>query len=211
MSSHRPQHDPSQKRRLTIDPGLASVAAAAIVAVGGLVGVLVGRATSHGTSTPRPTVTVTVMAPAPNRGGSSGGTSTPAPTGPSASAQSAIRWGPGLIRVDSVQLDSIPPESGAGGGGDVGYYSNNSDPGIFGILSTKVAPWKGSTEPGESQCTSLVETQGVAGAGGFIPVQKGSIVCTITDEGRTARLKVTTVNVEQSYVMAEVTVWQEPS
>ena len=146
-------------------------------------------------------------------------TSAPRTQSPTASASASlpvVRWGPEIVRVDSIQLDTLPPESGAGGGGDVGFGEENSDPGIHPILSTKVALWTGAGEPDANQCTSLVDRLGVsefAKNDGFIPVEKGSIVCVMTDEGRTARLEVTeatSTDASAGFVLANATVWQLP-
>lgn len=127
--------------------------------------------------------------------------SSPAPT---------IRFGPGPVRFGAVDLDPNPPQTGAGGAGDVGFYETNSDPGLFGILSTKVALWRGSGEPTEQDCTTLVQTQGVSGPDGAVPVSAGSYVCVISDRGRTARLKISSASLTGQYVLADTTVWELP-
>jgi hypothetical protein len=181
---------------LTTGTGIAAL----IVAI---IGLVIGSAAAGGK--------LFSTSPKPAHSGSSGNNSTP--TSPPPPPSPAVR-STGPVRVDSVQLDTIPPQSGAGGGGDVGFGEQNSDPGIHPILSTKIALWTGAGEPDANQCTSLVERLGVsefASNDGFIPVKQGSIVCVITDEGRTARLEVTeatNADAAAGFVLANATVWQ---
>lgn len=212
----QPQQHQQERLSLKDIPPLITAIAALITALVGAAAFFVGRASSpSAAATPAPTVTVTVAARASGPG--SGGIPTSPDTSSSAvsgsAAQPPVRWGPELVHIDAVQLDTIPPQSGAGGGGDIGFSDQNSNPGVFGILSTKVALWTGSTEPDANQCSSQVERLGVAGIGGAVSVQKGTIVCVITDEGRPARIEVTeatSADAAAGFVLANVIVWQSP-
>lgn len=200
---HEPGSGSQQRQKrfsLKDVPPLITAIAALITALVAAAAFLAGRATgpSQPSSSTRPT-------------GQAGQTQAPStPTGGTTSP-SAIRWA-GPLRVDSVDLDTIPPTIGDGGAGDIAFSEENSNPGIYGIYTdNKVVLWTRSGEPSKSQCTNLAETEGAAGASGLVSVEKGSVVCVMTSDGRTARLEVTEATAEDAaagFVKASVTVWQ---
>lgn len=196
---------PQQRRErfsLKDVPPLITAIAALITALVAAAAFFAGRATTVKSGT-----AASPTAPAHKQ--SVGSKDTSSPTGSTVTPASTVRWGPGIVRVDAVELDPIPPQAGAGASGDVGFNEINSDPGIYGI-NGKVALWTGSAKPDASQCTSLVETQGTEGGAG-VPVKKGSIVCAITVHGRPAMLVVTeatSADMAGEFLFANVTVWQ---
>jgi len=113
----------------------------------------------------------------------------------------------GTVRLDGLELDAIPPMSGAGGSSDVGFEWRETAV-VYGVLSVKVALWTGSAAPSQSDCSSLVTTQGVSSFEGSVKVKPGSIVCVITGDGRTASLQIVSTHKDPDFAMVNATVWE---
>lgn len=173
------------KRKRSVDPGLATVVAACILAVGGVVGVVVGRATVSGVRAPvaGPTVTRTVTASPVHS------------TAPSISTGSPVLSGPeqgGTVHTMAVPLVKSPSaglglDKGqvilGGAGGDLVYDSNDA-PGAPELISDLAKSYSldvTSQNASKQQC--LTATSTYPDANPITNFHKGLLFCVETQYG----------------------------
>jgi hypothetical protein len=185
------------KRKLTIDQGLATVVAAFILAVGGIVGVIAGRATKHSV-TAGPTVFVTVTASPGRSNGSS-------PTPLSSSAPNGV-WTvyyqtPVGINDIGINFDNNPPSSASA---DITFNGS-----LSAQTPTILAVWPGSATPTAALCENWVTTH----PSNFVStVTVGMRICLKTAQGRPGLLRIQSITSDvptTANVLA--TVWQSHS
>ncbi|MFJ2648103.1 hypothetical protein ACIO1C_15365 [Streptomyces sp. NPDC087420] len=158
------------------------------------------------TGAAQPTVTVTAtetkVVPAPDEESGSEGQD-PAAT-PSPKTTSSVRWH-GDIHVTAYHwdLDTVPPAEDSPITGDFLLFETLSE-GTAEFDDYKMAPVPEGENPTQGECTSLAQLQ----AKDELSVSAGQSVCLITQSGRTALMKVKSVN-DDDTVEAEITVWEK--
>jgi hypothetical protein len=182
MTSRPTETSPDPKRRRAIDPGYAAVASAVILAVGSVVGILIGRATVNDTSgpSPNPDVTVTVTMPAHGgNAGPSGGASVPSsPTHrPTADSGPTPVW-TGAIRItdEGINLGGLHPSVSDGAFDTI--ILDPSTATFSTANSTPVGLWLKKREPTFNQCQDVVEAEPLSSQeAGAIRYQKNLGLC----------------------------------
>lgn len=214
------QGNPGSKRRRGIDPGFATVVAALILAAGGLIGVVIGRATSHGSATPQPTVIITVTAPVHGRVGSS------APGGNGSAGGSATGEFPGAGKGGQVRTMKVPiSSSGVGTGinfdtgeiiaGDGQMQYTTTETGTPELTGYSTSPYSidvTSRNAGPQQCFTATNSDP-----DFKPItnfHKGLLFCVQFDgaNGRQVALLEQTEPLESSKALdLRETIWPTPN
>jgi hypothetical protein len=204
------------KRKLTIDQGLATVVAAFILAAGGVVGILIGRAsvsTTKHSVTAGATVFVTVTA-SPN---TANGSSSP-PLPPNVSVRRSTGSLPiKLTDTYGVDLDdnvspnwlahSGPAGSGAGGGSDLDYsLGSNAVIGLNFNADAAIEP----SNAGYATCAEETAYTHNSILEGDLQksVQAHEKICVRTDQNRYALLSV--LSVSSAEIDFAATVWDPP-
>jgi hypothetical protein len=202
------------KRKLTIDQGLATVVAACILAAGGVVGILIGRAsvsTTKHSVTAGPTVFVTVTA-SPNT--ANGSSSPPLPPNVSVRRSTGslpikLTDGYGVDLDDNVSPNwlahSGPAGSSAGGGSDIDYGSNPD----IGLDINQDAAIE-SSNAGYATCAeeTAYSHNGILEGDLQKIVNAHEKICVRTDQNRYALLSV--LSVSSAEIEFTATVWDPP-
>jgi hypothetical protein len=174
----------------------AAIVAAIIGLFGGNSGAFVGILPGS------PVETITMTAPTVTQTVTATSTSSPQPT------PAGVRWGPGRLRLDSVDLDTIPPTVQAGAFGDLHSLAVNGDYGLkhgFG----RIAAWSGEGQLNASACLDTVTTQAQTQT---LRVSVGTVVCVITNDEHVAAVTVTELppNPNDGYMWVDAIAWDAP-
>jgi len=124
-------------------------------------------------------------------------------------------FGPGKVTIRSedgaLDLDSPSPTPSSGDrGADISVIFNSGAPSIVTPTSSftlATLPNQGA-EPTAGDCAESIRK---TGSYAISSVATGSRFCVMTDEGRSAYVRVTTTGISLSPVHLTVTVWELPS
>jgi len=201
---------PARKRRLTIDPGFATIVAAVILATGGVAGVFIGRATAPAKShdpVAQPTMTVTTTVPAPNSGGGTGstggGSSSGSPQGGTPRSLSA-QFLPGSSAAIALDKGRILVHEGFGNG-DLDYKgdSNTGAPELVNDLAMAYSVDINSADASEQQCQTATNEH--PDGNPITNLHKGLLICIATSGGGMALLEQTQpLGAQQTLQLREV-------
>jgi hypothetical protein len=114
----------------------------------------------------------------------------------------SVRW-QGAIAINSngIELDDVPPTTG----GSTYTFSNSGGSLVSGNGS--YAGWAGPA-PSYDQCRTFALTHGSTSS---LQLTSGLDLCVRTGAGRTAYVKITSLNANGTTAEAQVTIWGEPS
>ena len=184
-SSSRDDGNSSWKRKRSVDPGLATVVAAFILATGGVVGIVVGRATVSGARTPAagPTVTRTVTASPGHSTAPSTGTSSPTPSGPEQGG-TVHTMAAQLVKSSGAGLDLNKGQVNLNGAGGDLIYDSNDPPGVPELISDLAEAYSldvTSQNASKQQCLTATSTH--PDAHPITNFHKGLLFCVETQYG----------------------------
>ncbi|MGW1998125.1 hypothetical protein [Embleya sp. NPDC001921] len=145
--------------------------------------------------------------------GSGSGASAPGTAGPAVPAP-RIAFGPGTVTVDAstsyLDLDTSPPlATQSNKAADIVFAYSVGAPNLLTTGSTPtlaVLPVD-AAPPTPAQCNDAIGKRGTHTGGKSV---LGSSFCVLTDEGRTAYLRLTTPPAVGAPLRMQVTVWEAP-